>query len=126
MKKLACLCVISTIILTGCAAQQEQAVIYTGPFLVPAEEAIPGIPIEVQYSDYWIRTAPDPDRVILSLEEIEEFNSKNPLNGTSLVDVLNLPEEIDGTSLRNHIASNARHLLESTYYVTENIPLEMS
>ena len=126
MKKLACLYVISTIILTGCAARQEQAVIYTGPVLVPAEEALPGIPTEVQYSDYWIRTAPDPDRVILSLEEIEEFNSNNPLNGTSLVDVLNLPEEIDGTSLRNHLASNARHLLESTYYVTENIPLEMS
>ena len=123
MKKLVYLRIFVVILfINGCAYSRPP--VYEGPFLVPAEYAVPGVPLDVQYADYWIRTASDPDELILSHEEIEHFNNDNPLNGTYIIDVLNLPREIDGTGIRENIAENARYLINAELYVTADIPFE--
>jgi len=108
----------------GCAFVKPT--VYEGPFLVPAEGPVPGVPPGVEYADYWIRTSPDPDGIIMTPEEIEKFNRENPMNGDGIIDVLNLPEEIDGAEIRNHLAERARYLLDADLYVTGDIRLELA
>ncbi|MCE5248824.1 SH3 domain-containing protein [bacterium] len=97
-----------------------------GSSLVPAEGPIPGVPPEVEYSEYWIRNAANPDDIIMTPEQIEEFNKNNPLNGTYILDVLSLPHESVGGNARDYIAANARYLADSDLYVTGDIPLEQA
>ncbi|MHB9030747.1 MAG: hypothetical protein ACYC9O_18420, partial [Candidatus Latescibacterota bacterium] len=56
---------------TGCARMEPPPVVqsYTGPTLVSAEGPIPGIPSDVDFADYWIRKAPDPDALIMTPEQ---------------------------------------------------------
>ena len=112
-----------TLAVAGCAALRGSPV-YEGPLLISGEGPMPGVPADVEYADYWIRTASNPDEVILTPEKIETFNSENPMNGTAIIDVLSLPPEIDGAVIRDHIAGNARYLLDAELYVTGDIPLE--
>ena len=94
--------------------------------LVPAEGAIPGVPPEVEYADFWIRKAENPDAVIMSHEQIEEFNRNNPMSGTYIMDLLGLPEELDGAEYGNYLKSQARRILDAKYFVTGDIPLEQA
>lgn len=119
--------VVLFILIAGCAAIQpveKSPKGYEGPRLIPGEGPVPGIPAEVEYADYWIRKTPNPDAVILSPEQIDEFNKKNPKNGDGIFDVLGMPKEIDGVSIRTSNAANARYLLDAELYIMENIPLE--
>jgi hypothetical protein len=111
------------LLVTGCSIIKRPQ-IQNIPALVPAEDAVPGVPERVQFADYWIRTAPDPDKVIMTPENIEIFNNENPQNDTYLLDVLSLPLEIDGAAIRKSLAENARWLLEAGLFVTGDIPLE--
>ena len=95
-------------------------------YLVPAEDPIPGIPDEVNFADYWIRSIPNPDDFILTTEEIEKFNSENPVKDTVIIDITEMSENCEGVDIRRYLAENARYFTESDYYVTGKIPLEKS
>ncbi|MFC1692414.1 SH3 domain-containing protein [Candidatus Latescibacterota bacterium] len=122
MKKLLFLAVFVSMVLYGCAIFKPP--VYTGPFLVPAEGPVPGVPADVEYADYWIRTSLNPDNVILTPDEIEEFNNKNPQDGTYIMNIPDMPDEIDGSTIREYIAENARYLIDVSFFVTADIPLE--
>jgi len=111
------------VVFTGCSFLARKPV-YTGPFLVPHEGPVPGIPEEAQYADHWIRSSSDPDKVILNPEEIEKFNAENPLNDSYIINILNLPKTIEGKNIRDKISAKARNLLKENLYVTADIPLE--
>ena len=93
-------------------------------FLVPAEDPIPGVPPEVNFADYWIRKTPNPDDIILTFEEIEKFNSENPVKGEFLIDITGMPEMIDGGSFREYIVKYASYLNDANFFVTGEIKLE--
>jgi hypothetical protein len=120
------------VVISGCAAIQKQPApepppqmeIYTGPRLVPAEGAIPGVPAEVQFADFWIRKQAEPDAVILSPAEIETLNRENPARQSVMLDILTMPDTSDGKKIRDYMAANARYLLDTRFYVTADIPLE--
>jgi len=123
-RRLSLIASVCLIVLSGCAVTKPP--VYEGALFVPAEDSVPGVPPDVQYADYWIRTSADPDAIILTPEEIQAFNRDNPMNGEGIIDVLGLPAEIDGTEIRSHLAGNARYLLDATFYVTGDIPLEQA
>ena len=110
----------------GCAGVEKPPVreVYTGPFIVSAEDPIQGIPSEVEYADYWVRKTPDPDGVILTPEQIEAFNRENPLQGSEMFDITSLPAQSRGDRIREYLSANARYLIESPFFVTGDIPLE--
>ncbi|MDP2981862.1 MAG: SH3 domain-containing protein [Candidatus Latescibacter sp.] len=120
------------VIISGCAAIQKQPPpspppqkeVYTGPLLVPAEDPIPGVPAEVQFADFWIRKAAEPDAVMLSPAEIETFNRENPARQGVMLDILTMPDTSEGNKIRDYMAANARYLLDARFYVTADIPLE--
>ena len=114
------------IVFTGCAELLQRIAVsdYQGPFLVPAEEPVPGVPEEVKFADYWIRNNPDPDELILSSEEIEAFNRKNPVSGAFLFDISEMSKKSDGVAIRKYLADNARYLENVNFFVTGKIPLE--
>ena len=98
----------------------------SGTIIVPAEGSIPGVPPEIESSDYWIRQSAYPDDVIMTPEEIGEFNRNNPLNGKYLLDITEMPESSEGENIRDYLAQSARYLAGATFYVTGDIPLEQS
>ena len=57
-------------------------------------------------------------------DDIARINRENPLRDTYLVDVPGLPADLIGTSVRDMIAENARHILQYDYFITGDIPLE--
>ena len=118
------------VLINGCSGVGflgSKAAIYDGPLLVSEEGPIPGVPPTVNYADFWVRNAENPDDILMTPEEIERFNDANPLNRTTyLLDVLNLPEESIGENIRDYISSNARYLARATLYVTGEIPLEQA
>ncbi len=111
------------LVCTGCSGALRK-VPYTGPFLVPAEDTIPGVPTEVNFADYWIRKTSNPDDIILTSGEIETFNSENPVNGEFLLDITGMPEMAEGGNFRKYIGENARYINEAVYFITGTIPLE--
>ena len=124
----AAVCVGLLVMLTGCAGveQQQAPEVYSGPRLVPAEDPIPGIPSDVEFADYWIRKTPDPDRVIMTSEQVNEFNRVGPWHGIYVIDVPTMGSQTKGEKIREYIASNARYLLTGKFYVTGDIPLEQA
>ncbi len=115
---------VMTALLFGCAAIDTMTGTGGGTRLVPGEGAVPGVPAEVEYADYWIRNAADPDAVILTPEKIAEFNAGNPQNGEGVIDVLSMPAEVDGVEIRSYMSESARRLLGADLFVAEGIPLE--
>ena len=104
--------------------EEPPGVQYEGPLLVAAGDSIPGVPAEVKFPDFWIRQADNPDDIIMTPGDIERFNADNPLNGTELLTVLNLPEQSIGDNVRDYIAANARNIADHNLYATGNIQLE--
>ena len=92
--------------------------------LVPAEGPVPGVPPEADFADFWTRKHPDPDGLILTAEEIEEFNAGNPENGLTMVDIADMPEKIEGANIRKYLSDYAGYLKDSNFFVTGKIPLE--
>lgn len=114
-------------VMTGCAGVKQQATeIYSGPLLVPAESPIPGIPSEVEFADYWIRKTPAPDALIMTPEQIDDLNNRNPFRGTLVIDVPSMPNQSKGKKIRDYLAANARYLISAKLYITGDIPLEMA
>ncbi len=119
---------VTVVLLPGCAGWLTTYTIEKPyyEYLVPAEDSMPGIPEEVNFADYWIRTIPNPDDFILTPEEIETFNSENPVKGTIIKDITEMSEKCEGADIRRYLAENARYLTESNFYITGQIPLEKS
>ena len=111
-------------LLTGCSGLS--VLLKRGPYLVPEEGVIPGVPAEVESADFWIENSEAPDEIIMTPDEIEQFNDNNPVRGTYLIDIFDIPLKMDSDSLRKVISANARWITEATYYVTGNIPLEQA
>ncbi|MFA6472277.1 MAG: SH3 domain-containing protein [Candidatus Latescibacterota bacterium] len=118
------------ILVSGCAAVQQQAPppdkVDNGPLVVAAEDSIPRVPAEIRYADFWIRKYADPDAVILSPEGIDSYNRENPARKGVMLDILTMPDKSIGTKIRDYLASNTRYLLNTKYFVTADIPLEMA
>lgn len=100
------------------------AKICAAPALVPAEDPIPGVPPEVTSADFWISRVPAPDSLLMTPGQIDRFNRENPLRGVTIFDVLSLPRQIRGDTIRDYLAANARYLLAARFSVTGDIPLE--
>lgn len=124
----AAVCAGLLIVLAGCAGVEQQKVqeMYTGPRLVPAEDPIPGIPSDAEFADYWIRKTPDPDALIMTPEQVNEFNRTNPLRGSLIIDIPTMPDQSKGPKIREYLAANARYILDAKFYVTGDIPFEMA
>jgi hypothetical protein len=112
----------------GCASVETTAVKepYRGPLLVAAEDSIPGVPPEVNYSEYWVRALPDPDAVLLTPDQIETSGRENPLLGTVMFDIPSMPAKSTGEQIRQYLSASARYLVSSPFFVTGAIPLEMA
>jgi len=121
MKRTLLTIILAGTLLNGCTALNMSS---KGPLIVPAEGPAPGVPAEVEYADYWVRTSDAPDDIIMTPAEIEGFNETNPMNGEGIHDVAAIPDEIDGVEIRRYISASARGLLDNSYFISENIPLE--
>ncbi|MFC1490875.1 SH3 domain-containing protein [Candidatus Latescibacterota bacterium] len=92
--------------------------------LVPGEEPIPGVPAEADFADFWARKHPDPDGLIMTPEEIDIFNSKNPEYGISIADITEMSEKAEGANIRKYLNDYAKYLNDSEFFITGKIPLE--
>lgn len=85
-----------------------------------APNALPGVEPAMLTADYWIALQPDADTVIMSLAEIERFNSKirnKQTNGEEYYGALQnpilpleLPAAMPGDSLRSRLERDKNHL----------------
>jgi len=110
---------------TGCSYLTGTAVMRDYP-IVPEEGAIPGVPPESEFADYWIRQYPDPDEVLMTPEEITKFNDENPAKGNDLIDIPGMTDECEGANIRDYVAKSARYLASAHFLVTGRIPLEQA
>ncbi len=114
---------------SGCARVergQEARDVYQGPTLVSAEGPIPGVPSDVEFSDYWVRRTPDPDGLIMNPEQIAQFNRENPLRGTLVFDIPTMPGQSRGEKIREYLAANARYIIDAKFFITGDLPLEIA
>ena len=113
---------------------------------INAPNALPGVEKEMLSPDYWIELNDDADTVIMTPEEIVEFNEKNrqrkvvfkdyygkpdPLERAfeitetkgpvmNLINILELPERLDGKSLKDRLKKNIEWLYSRDYYDDRN------
>jgi hypothetical protein len=115
------------VIIMGCSRVEPPPAVetYTGPTLVSGEGPIPGIPSDVEFADYWIRKAPDPDAFIMTPEQIAHFNRENPLLNTFIFDIPRMASQSRGERIRDYLAGNARYIIDAKFFVTGDIPLEI-
>ena len=119
------------IVLNGCSIveklnkrEEPPEVRYEGPLLVAVGDSIPNVPAEVKFADFWIRQANNPDDILMTLADIDRFNADNPIRGSNLLSVIDLPEKSIGDNVRDYISANARYLADHVLYVTGDIQLE--
>lgn len=138
MKKQLVLILIITVISSLSRAQEQKE--------QHAPNALPGVEQEMLSPDYWIALHSDADRVIMTPEEIEEFNEKNrtrkvafndyygktnPLERDfeltitkgpvmNLIKPLDLPDRISGARLREQLNKNIEWLHSRDFYDGRN------
>ena len=61
-----------------------------------APKVVPGTTAEMQTPEFWISRLDNPDRVIMTPEQIVDLNEKNRNRGTQFTDVFGDPFSIDG------------------------------
>ncbi len=127
-----------TVLTTLCWAQGKKP--------IHAPDALPGVEPEMLSPDYWIALNSDADKVIMTPEEIEEFNEKNrtrkvdfndyygktnPLKRDfelsitkgpvmNLIMPLDLPPRLPGTSLEEKLKKNIEWLYSRDFYDGRN------
>ena len=94
--------------------------------LIAAEDSIPGVPAIVLSADYWINQVPNPDAILMTQEEINQFNDENPVKDKFLIDVLKLPSSADGVTIRKYLSGNTDFINKASLFITGDIPLEQS
>lgn len=85
--------------LSGCASGPKEKMYQGAPSLLPGTEK------EMNTAGYWIGRHPDPDRVILNTDEIDELNLT--IRNQLLVRNLALPEAVTGYALRKSFDDTA-------------------
>lgn len=114
---------VMTMLAAGCAAIGPAG--YDGPLLV-AEDHVPGVPENIESAAYWTSVSGNAEDLIMTFDEITEFNENNPVRSLALYDVTELPEQIDGAAIRADITGAARALLTGRFYITGELQLEQA
>ena len=71
------------------------------------ESAIPMLHAEMMSPDFWIQCNGNSDQVLLTPEEMQEFNRRSFAKASVLADVSAMPDSLSGTELREMITSSS-------------------
>lgn len=95
-------------LIAGCAVTPK------ANFIAPT--ALPGVRQEMKTAGFWIGRVPEPDKLILSAEQIEGFNKK--IREKELIlDLGKLGEDYDGFALRKALSSGFSYFQQRRYYL---------
>ncbi len=87
---------------------------------------LPNTSSQMKSPGYWIGKIPDPDQIILKPWKIEKFNEDNFSRMLFLTKVLEIPEEIPGSKIRDMIKNDLTQIQEKERYDKRNRLLEES
>jgi hypothetical protein len=86
--------------------------------------ALPGAVTETEFADFWTRSSPSPDAILMTASDIEKFNLSNPMNGKFIIDVLSLGDTLSGSLYRSNLETDINSISTAKLYVTGDILLE--
>ncbi len=89
----------------------------------PADFPLPYITTEMEGADFWIGRVPDPDEVIMTQSEIEEFNHKSFDLEIYLDDIVNFPETLSRDEAIGKISPLIDWANSKTFFGHDNYPI---
>jgi len=99
--------------ITDALAQRDA----TRPRAETAPKIVPGSTAEMQTPEFWISRIKDPDRIIMTPEQIQELNRKNRTRGSEFTDVYGNPYSIKGVL-------DSKDLIGIMYHVEDPLALK--
>ncbi|HNY65456.1 MAG TPA: SH3 domain-containing protein [Deltaproteobacteria bacterium] len=107
-------CLFSLLVMTGCAQlQKEEAA--TPHISNAAPVLLPGTASEMTTPGFWIGIHPDPDRVVIPVNEIEGFNRSIRTETRMVQDITAYPATVRGAVVADMLRNSLRHLSTRKY-----------
>lgn len=89
----------------------------------PADFPLPYVITEMEEADFWIEGIPNPDKIIMTQSEIEEFNRKNLDLEVYLSDIFNFPETLSKDEVKERIYPLVDWASSKTFFGHDNYRL---
>jgi len=105
--------ILTFIFISGCASR-----------LCIAPYPLPHVKVKMHTPGYWISKIDNPDKVIMSAEEIEKFNETNRKRGRILEKVIQLDNTMSGKRLSKNILNSIKCIQERKWYTTDNMRVD--
>jgi len=104
--------------LTGCAATRTETRA-PEPVMrqVPSLALVPGTQAFMNTPGFWIGRHPDPDRRVMTYEQIAAMNARTKNDGVGITDIVGFPASISGNDLRAELQRNLRWTRSGGYYL---------
>ncbi len=101
------------IFISGCASR-----------LCIAPYPLPHVKVKMHTPGYWISKIDNPDKVIMSAEEIEKFNGTNHERGRILEKVIRTDNTISGKRLSKNMLNSTKCIQRRKLYTTDNMRVD--
>lgn len=101
------------IFISGCASR-----------LCIAPYPLPHVKVKMHTPGYWISKIDNPDKVIMSAEEIEKLNETNRKRGRILEKVIQIDNTMSGKRLSKNILNSIKRIQRRKWYTTDNMRVD--
>ncbi|MBU0478460.1 SH3 domain-containing protein [bacterium] len=105
--------ILTFILISGCASK-----------LCIAPYPLPHVKVKMHTPGYWISKIDNPDKVIMSTEEIEKFNETNRKRERILEKVIQIDNIMSGKQLSGNILNSSKRIQREKWYTTDNVRVD--
>ena len=103
-------------LITSCASLSPEV-------RLPAAFPLPSVHEPMETAEFWINRLAEPDRVLMTGSEIEEFNRKNTRADVYITDILDYPATLTKKEVREMIVPLTDWAREHVRYGHDNLPV---
>ena len=105
--------ILTFIFISGCASK-----------LCIAPYPLPYVKVKMHTPGYWVSKIDNPDKMIMSAEEIEKFNKTNRKRGRILEKVIQIDNTMSGKRLSKNILNSIKSVQRRKWYTTDNMRVD--
>jgi len=105
--------ILAFIFISGCASK-----------LCIAPYPLPHVKVKMHTPGYWISKTDNPDKVIMSAEQIKKFNEANCKRKRILGEVLRTDNIMSGKKLSRNILNSIKRIQREKWYTTDNMRVD--
>ncbi|HNS20476.1 MAG TPA: SH3 domain-containing protein [Sedimentisphaerales bacterium] len=87
---------VSVSMLTGCTTMEPMPTVRQ----IPAPALVPGVIAEMNTPGHWIGRHPDPDRLVMTADQIAAFNGQTERAGLGVASIADFNDTVDGEKLK--------------------------